>query len=311
MRFSTRVIANYIEKIVTLQPNSFLVKKERMRNIVDAIIEVVKSPKYDLKAYSISHNRANQMGAALEDYVKDIFAGTVGETDLNKRDQLISETFCYLGNPNNPPDSMLKNGGDAIEVKKIESPTTALPLNSSYPKAQLHSDSTMISSTCRKCEKWSIRDMIYAVGVVSKDKLKSLVLVYGVDYCAEEDTYKRIKNVIKAGVESIPNVEFAETNELGRVNRVDPLGITFFRVRGMWHIENPFTVFKYIYQRNNNKNFNLMAIINTDKIQELNNFSQLETLAEEYTELKITDKQIKDPNNPAVLRNVKLITYAI
>lgn len=105
-----------------------------MRNIVDAIIEVVKSPKYELEAYSISHNRANQMGAALEDYIKDIFAGTVDETDLNVRNRLISETFCYLGNPNNPPDSMLKNGGDAIEVKKIEAPNAALALNSSYPK---------------------------------------------------------------------------------------------------------------------------------------------------------------------------------
>lgn len=282
-----------------------------MRNIVDAIIEVVKSPKYELEAYSISHNRANQMGAALEDYIKDIFAGTVDETDLNVRNRLISETFCYLGNPNNPPDSMLKNGGDAIEVKKIEAPNAALALNSSYPKAKLYSDSKMISSACKNCEEWSVRDMIYAVGVLNNDKLKSLALVYGIDYCAAEETYARIKSAIKTGVESIPNVEFAETNELGRVNRVDPLGITYLRVRGMWHIENPFTVFRYIYQRDNNKDFNLMAIINTDKVEKLDNFSQLETLVESHEGLNITDAQIKDPNNPATLRNVKLITYTI
>ena len=281
-----------------------------MRNIVDAIIEVVKSPKYELEAYSISHNRANQMGAALEDYIKDIFAGTVDETDLNVRNRLISETFCYLGNPNNPPDSMLKNGGDAIEVKKIEAPNAALALNSSYPKAKLYSDSKMISSACKNCEEWSVRDMIYAVGVLNNDKLKSLALVYGIDYCAAEETYARIKSTIKTGVESIPNVEFAETNELGRVNRVDPLGITYLRVRGMWHIENPFTVFRYIYQRDNNKDFNLMAIINTDKVEKLDNFSQL-TLVESHEGLNITDAQIKDPNNPATLRNVKLITYTI
>lgn len=282
-----------------------------MRNIVDAIIEVVKSPKYELEAYSISHNRANQMGAALEDYIKDIFAGTVDETDLNVRNRLISETFCYLGNPNNPPDSMLKNGGDAIEVKKIEAPNAALALNSSYPKAKLYSDSKMISSACKNCEEWSVRDMIYAVGVLNNDKLKSLALVYGIDYCAAEETYARIKSTIKTGVESIPNVEFAETNELGRVNRVDPLGITYLRVRGMWHIENPFTVFRYIYQRDNNKDFNLMAIINTDKVEKLDNSSQLETLVESHEGLNITDAQIKDPNNPATLRNVKLITYTI
>jgi len=90
-----------------------------MRNIVDAIIEIVNAPQYRLKEYAESHNRANQMGAALEEYVKDLFAGTVNETDLNKRNQKISESFCYLGNQNNPPDSMLKNGEVAIEVKKI------------------------------------------------------------------------------------------------------------------------------------------------------------------------------------------------
>ncbi len=282
-----------------------------MRNIVDAIIEIVKSPKYELKEYSTSHNRANQMGAALEDYVKDIFAGTVGQADLNERNLIISETFSYLGNPNNPPDSMLKNGGDAIEVKKIESPNAPLILNSSYPKAKLYSDSTMISNACKNCEEWAERDMIYAVGVLNDDNLKSLALVYGIDYCAEENTYKQIKNTIKTGVESIPNVEFAETTELGRVNRIDPLGITYLRVRGMWHIENPFTVFNYIYQRNNNKDFNLMAIINTDKVKEFDNFSQIEALTEEYEGLKITDQQIKDPNNPEILRDVKLITYTI
>lgn len=282
-----------------------------MRNIVDAIIEVVRSPKYELKTYSILHNRANQMGAALEDYIKDIFAGTVGVTDLNERNRLISETFCYLGNPNNPPDSMLKNGGSAIEVKKTESLNTALALNSSYPKAKLYSDCKMISKACKNCEEWSVRDMIYAVGVLNNDKLKSLALIYGIDYCAEEETYVRIKNTIKTGVESIPNVEFAETNELGRVNRVDPLGITYLRVRGMWHIENPFTVFRYIYQLNSSKDFNLMVIINTDKVEELDNFNQIEILAESYEGLNITDAQIKDPNNPATLRNVKLITYTI
>lgn len=282
-----------------------------MRNIIDAIIEVVKFPKHNLKEYATSHNRANQMGAALEEYIKDIFAGTVDEMDLNRRNRLISETFSYIGNQNNPPDSMLKNGGDAIEVKKIESPNAQLALNSSYPKAKLYSDSTMINSSCRQCERWSVRDMIYAVGVLNGDSLKSLALVYGSEYCAGKSTYERIKNTIKTGVESIPHIEFADTKELGRVNRVDPLGITYLRVRGMWHIENPFVVFNYIYERDFNKNFNFMVVINKDKIEEFGNFHQLEELAENCDELNIRDAKIKDPNNPAQLRNIKLITYTI
>lgn len=282
-----------------------------MRNIIDAIIEVVKAPQYKLKEYSVSHNRANQMGYALEDYVKDLFAGTVGETDLKRRNLKISETFSYVGNQNNPPDCMLKMGSDAIEIKKIESPNSTLPLNSSYPKAKLYSDSKMITKECKNCETWTVRDMIYIVGVLNGDELKSLALVYGCDYCAEKEIYERIKNTMKTGVESIQGVEFADTKELGRINRVDPLGITSLRVRGMWLIENPFVVFKYLYQRDNNKAFNLMAIINEEKLNALGNFELLEKLAYEKDNLNILDTQIKNPNNPAVLHNVKLITYTI
>ena len=44
--------------------------------------------------------------------------------------------------------------------------------------------------------------------------------------------------------------ETTETNELGRINRMDPLGITNFRIRGMWEIENPLNVFSYAYNFN-------------------------------------------------------------
>ena len=226
---------------------TFVQTMKNMRNIVDAIIEIVNAPQYRLKEYAESHNRANQMGTALEEYVKDLFAGTVNETDMNKRNQKISESFCYLGNQNNPPDSMLKNGGVAIEVKKIESPNSALALNSSYPKAKLYSDSEMINRACRFCEPWEVRDMLYVVGVLNGEVLTSLAFVYGDEYCADKEIYERIKKKLKEGILSIPNVEFADTKELGRVNRVDPLGITSLRIRGMWQIDNPFCCFLIIY----------------------------------------------------------------
>ncbi len=92
---------------------------KKNKNIIDAIINIVKNPILELKEYSISHNRANNMGEALEEYTKDLFSGTVFEKNENKRMEIISKVFSYLGNTNNPPDSILK-GGDAIEVKKIE-----------------------------------------------------------------------------------------------------------------------------------------------------------------------------------------------
>lgn len=281
------------------------------RNIIDAIIEIVKSPKYKLKEYSASHNRANAMGEALEEYIKDAFAGTIGEDDAEVRNRALNKTFSYLGNQNNPPDSMLKDGGDAIEVKKIESANSSLALNSSYPKAKLFSNSTMISNACRDCEKWTVRDMIYAVGVIRDNNLKSLALVYGSEYCADKTVYEKIRTAIKDGVERINGIEFAETNELGRVNRVDPLGITYLRVRGMWHIENPFVTFDYLYRRNETKYFTLMAIINEEKTKTFSNFSELVELSRQVDSLRIEDKEIKDPNNPAKLHNVKLITFTV
>lgn len=281
-----------------------------MTNIIDAIINLVTNPKFELKAYSESHNRANNMGEALEEYVKDIFAGTVSEKDENVRNQKLSEVFSYLGNQNNPPDSMLR-GGDAIEVKKIESNDSSLALNSSYPKAKIYCDSPMIKKECRICEKWDVKDMIYAVGVVDANNLKSLALVYGNDYCAEKSVYEQIKSVIKNGVESISGVEFSETKELGRVNRVDPLGITYLRVRGMWGIENPFSVFNYIYKRDYSKDFNFMALINDEKYYTFNNYNKIEELCEYIPSLHIENVKIKNPNNPAQLKSAKLITFTV
>ncbi len=281
-----------------------------MSNIINAIIQLVENPKFELRKYSESHNRANNMGEALEEYIKDIFAGTVNETDENIRNQKLSEVFSYLGNQNNPPDSMLW-GGDAIEVKKIESNDSSLALNSSYPKAKLFADSPMIKKACRTCENWTVKDMIYAVGVVDDNNIKSLALVYGDDYCAEKSVYEQIKSVIKTGVESITGVEFSETKELGRVNRVDPLGITYLRVRGMWGIENPFSVFNYVYKRDYSKKFNFMALINEEKYYSFDNYSDLENLCERVKEFQINDVKIKNPNNPAQLKSAKLITYAV
>ena len=281
-----------------------------MSNIINAIIQLVKNTKFELRKYSESHNRANNMGEALEEYIKDIFAETVNELDENIRNQKLSEVFSYLGNQNNPPDSMLR-GGDAIEVKKIESNDSLLALNSSYPKAKLFADSPMIKNACRTCENWTVKDMIYAVGVVDDDNIKSLALVYGDDYCAEKSVYEQIKTVIKNGVESIDDVEFAETKELGRVNRVDPLGITYLRVRGMWGIENPFSVFDYVYKRDYSKKFNFMAIINNEKYYSFDNYSKLEEMCDNIAGLKVSDIKIKNPNNPAQLKDAKLITYTI
>ena len=283
---------------------------KKNKNIIDAIINIIKNPILELREYSASHNRANNMGEALEEYIKDLFSGTVFEKDETKRIEIISEVFSYLGNTNNPPDSILK-GGDAIEVKKIENKTSSLALNSSFPKAKLYSNSPMITDACRNCEKWEEKDIIYVIGSCEKNKLTSLIFVYGEDYAAENKIYENVKNKVKLGIESIGGLEFSETNEIGRINRVDPLGITYFRIRGMWGIENPVKVFDYIYKRDDSKQFNFMALINEDKYNSFSNRKELENLEKENKNLEIKNVKIKNPNNPAKLKKAKLIIFKI
>ena len=276
-------------------------------NIINAIYNLVHNCVISLSPCEQGRNRVNNVGDALEKYIKNLFADTFSMSEENRLKKW-SKVFSYLGNSNNPPDVMLR-GGDAIEVKKIESNTSSIALNSSFPKQVLRSCSTMISAACREAEQWSEKDMIYVVGVVEDDTLKQLSMVYGVDYCAKDECYGRIQKTIKTGIENIPDVEFAETRELGRVNKVDPLGITYMRVRGMWGIENPWRAFDYIYEMDSNKKFNFMCIINDEKWATFNNTVLLTSL--DVDGFLIQDVEVKNPDNPARLVSAKLITYSI
>lgn len=278
-------------------------------NILDAIKNLVENPILDIREYGVTRNRANSMGAALEEYIKDLFAGTIG-LDGEERLEKISRVFSYSGNQNNPPDFMIR-GGDAIEVKKIESMNSSLALNSSYPKYKLFSNSTMITEACRRCENWEEKDIVYAVGVVpTNNRIKQLSFIYGMDYAANDEVYTRIKDSISSGVNRLPDIEFGTTNELARNNRVDPLGITYLRVRGMWGIENPLNVFNYIYSPEVDKAFNLMAIINDEKYNSFSNRDSFESFVSTRRDIYISSVTIKDPNNPSQLINSKLIKFS-
>ena len=135
-------------------------------------------------------------------------------------------------------------------------------------------------------------------------------MVYGLDYCASEECYNEIKARIKRGVVMTPGVEFTDTRELGRVNKIDPLGITYLRVRGMWGIENPWSVFDYVYQRDVNKQFTFMCIINNKKWGSFNNTNNLFDLTHQEKRLQIKEVRIKNPDNPAQLVDAKLISFS-
>ena len=253
------------------------------------------------------------MGEALEEYIKDLFANTL-EVSTPERLEKQSNLFSYKGNQNNPPDFMIK-GGDAIEVKKIETKCGSISLNSSYPKHKLYSTSQMITKDCRVCEEWTEKDIIYAVGEMDKKTktLRALSFVYGEDLAATEDIYERIILKIKKGILNIPDMEFNETKELGRVNRVDPLGVTYLRIRGMWGIENPFKVFNYILEKDiqQEASFSLIAVINERKWKTFDNTKELEKVIKSTKGASLSKVKIKNPNNPSELKPAYLIQFNI
>ncbi len=275
-------------------------------NILSAISSIASFGNNNLSNYASNYLiRVNAVGEQLEFFVKDAIAGSF-KLKQAKKEEKYSEVFSYLGNQNNPPDIIIKSG-DAIEVKKIDGVRASdLALNSSYPKAKLHQDSPMITSACKTCEEWVEKDIVYAVGHVQDHDLKILSLVYGDCYAASKEIYERIKNKISDRIKEM-DLEFSETNELGRVNRVDPLGITNLRIRGMWTIQNPLKVYDEFCKIEDKEKFHLFSLMRKEKYIA---FPKEDREAiEKNADIEVKDIKIKNPDNPAKLIEAKLISY--
>ncbi|MEL6927764.1 MAG: NgoPII family restriction endonuclease [Cyanobacteria bacterium J06600_6] len=279
-----------------------------MANILQAIATIVSNDIPDVVEFYRSQNKVNAVGDALELFIKDIFANTIGET-IDKKQEKYEQVFSYAGNANNPPDLMLM-AGDAVEVKKLASQTAQIALNSSYPTAKLYADSPMITKACKNCEDWDEKDLLYAIGSVQKKKLSLLWLVYGDCYAASQEVYLKMRSNIISGIEGITGVEFSPTKELGRVNKVDPLGITSLRIRGMWQIEHPEKVYQYLLSKRTDKcNFRLVALMRESKYQ---SFSiEDRTRLELIKSPKFQNQQvkIKSPDNPIQRVAARLIIF--
>ncbi len=169
----------------------------------------------------------------------------------------------------------------------------------------------MITKACRACEEWSIKDMLYAIGYIPKatKNLKSLWLVYGDCFCADKETYERIKDTISKGIYKIPNIEFTPTNEVGKIKKIDPLGITDLRIRGMWHIDNPNRIFEYLYKYDESKEFQLMALMSQEKYNSMPKIDR--EIIENMESVEVREVKIKNPNNPVVLVDGVLLSFRI
>jgi len=282
-----------------------------VNSILSAISNIASFGNYDLNNYASTYLiRINAVGERLEFYVKDAIAGSF-KLPQSEKEAAYSKVFSYLGNQNNPPDMIIKEG-DAFEVKKIESQKASLALNSSPPKDKLLASDPRITNACKSCEgtPWDEKDLFYVIGHTKGGKVKYLFFIQGTCYAADHSIYERIYNPIKREVGSIIGslgLEKGKTVEIGRVNRVDPLGITELRIRGMWQIQNPLRVYGNFCNIGDKERFHLFALMRKDKY---NSFPREDIKKLESDEgISLRDIKIKDPNNPARLVDAKLISF--
>lgn len=272
--------------------------------ILHAINNIIDNELYNLDKYrSLNYKiRINNTGESLENLIKDAMCG-VFQLDEKERIELQNKYFSYTGNQNNPPDLIIREG-DAFEIKKIESNEGSIALNSSFPKDKLYRNSNMITTACKNCEdNWQEKDMCYIIGCVdNKQSIKSLWFVYGDCYCAEPNVYTRIKDKITYSVEDL-GIGLSETNEIAKIKKVDLLGITDLRVRGMWSIKHPSKVFSYITERQ--KNSYIKALMLKSKFQSFD----IDIRNKILNKCNVQNVKIQNPNNPADLLDSVLIEY--
>lgn len=279
-------------------------------NVLRAILNIASFKNNDLKSYASTYlNRINAVGEQLEFYIKDAVASSFN-LPQNKKEEEYSKVFSWLGNQNHPPDLIIKYS-DAFEIKKIEGLKSSLALNSSPPKNKLRAEDIRITADCRKCDggNWKEKELFYAIGNVKDGVIKYLFFVQGNCYAADHQVYDKIHEPIKKEVDSVLDtlgLEKGETVELGKVRRVDPLGITELRIRGMWSIENPLNVFEDLCKIGKDT-FHLFALMRKEKYS---SFPKQDTKdLEANTDISIKDVKIRDPNNPANPIEAKLIIY--
>lgn len=215
--------------------------------ILDAILRYPTVSETDLAAYCDERNITSKgrvsgkYSIGLEEYVKDLLADSFDELDA--RDEEHARYLSYRGADDDPPDAMLANG-EAIEVKKIKTKHGQIQLNSSTPHQKLRVDDSMINDTCRSCEDWGVKDMVYTIGSLSTGEVNFMWMVYG-DVWNEDAVYQEISDDLYSMLEQeFEEYGFTETNELGRLNDVDAQHRNALRIRAMWIMEHPGGYFK-------------------------------------------------------------------
>lgn len=270
-------------------------------------MNIISYKDYNLKTYaSKSLTRIHTTGEQLEFYIKDAVANSF--KNKNKT-TVYKKVFSWIGTSNNPPDFIIKNG-DAFEIKKIEGLRSSIFLNSSPPKNKLFSKDQRITFGCKTCEsfKWKEKDIFYVIGCAKKGVIKYIFFVQGLCYAANQKTYSNLFNLIKQAVSNFlehTNFKKTFTTEFANLKKIDFLGITHLRIRGMWSIQNPVVVFENFCKLEGS--FQIFALMSNKKY--FSHSKSLISKIQNHKNIFVNNVNINNPNNPTKSMRAKLIVY--
>jgi hypothetical protein len=278
-------------------------------NLLDRICELVSRVRLGGGlGTSLNHLKrpgVNRAGEGLELWVKHFLAGTIGHADEENIREIWNQCLSFHGGTNNPPDVMIRNS-IAAEVKKTESASGALQLNSSWPIRVLLRDDAHITQECRDAETWTEKPFLFIVGQVNP-MTKSLLALWIVDgRCLADDETVYSSLMAKARA-SMLTLGGDATREIGKFNSVDSLRRTALRVRPMFALNHPAKIFEIIFQQQGTKQFILNVLIPTSSYLNFSE-SQRAKISELDENLVIRDLEIQDPTDRTMLMNATLIS---
>lgn len=261
-------------------------------NLIAALCNLSECRDFRLeKIDQIVPNTVSSKGRPLEVFVRSIFCGIPGSAGTFADPERV---FSYMGGKNHPPDAMIRGGGDAIEIKKVEREMGAVFLNSSLPKTKLYLGDKVITKEARTCEPWESRDMLYVVGYVQGSSVKSLFFVYGDCFAKHNSFYCDIFSKIKSKVAEISGVS-AMSNEYGFINDADGLGNGMrMRIRPINSFDSPWKIFGKHVEYDRSSDFAYAAIMRREKYDSFPEGwrKKIESAA------PLDDIAIRDPESP-------------
>jgi hypothetical protein len=280
-------------------------------NILTAIKNISDFKKNNLSEYfkDYATSQTKTVRQQIEYYVKDAISGSFKSVKDKKPTDRYNGVFSYIGNKNKPPD-MIIHGGDALVIKTIKTYKGSLTINNSPPKDRLMWNDPWIVKNCRRIDggQWNSKDLFYVVGWTEKKRIKYLFFIQGCCFIPEQNVFNEKIDDLKKNIYDFLESEGLEANRtiaLGKVDNIDPLGITSLRIKGVWRIKNPLKIFSDIFSYNTKQGFTLIALMLKNKFDSFPK-DDIDTILNDK-QIEIKDVKIKNPNNSQRRIEAKLI----